>query len=161
MLLVLYYLWWHREVRKMHRSPSGQVSVDLLLDFLQLCETSGFIELRLPLEDLKSKVLNHCTASHLSYSFRHTGLFFSFFSSICYGVPSSKANPDQHHHGLVPAVQRRRHVWIQATHVSQTLSPRSHPSPHPLLLGFLGAIHLVIMGRVYPSPSSLMSQRQS
>lgn len=46
----------------MHRSPSGQVSVDLLLDFLQLCESSGFIELKLALEDLKSKVLNHCRA---------------------------------------------------------------------------------------------------
>ena len=141
----------------MHCSPPGQVSVDLLLDFLQLCESSGFIELKLPLEDLKSKVLNHCTASHLFYSFD----LFSFFSSICYGVPSSKVNLDQHHHSLAPAIQRRRHVWILATHVSQTLSPCSHPNPHPLLPGFLGAIHLVIMGRVYLSPSSLMSQRQS
>lgn len=132
--------------------------MDLLVDFLQLCESSGFIELKLPFEDLKSKVTNHCTASHLTYSFRCTGLF-SFFSSICYGVPSSKVNLDQYHHRLVLATQKRRHVWTVA--VSQTLVPHSHPSPHPLPWGFLGAIHWVIMGRVCPSPSSLMFKHQT
>ena len=60
--------------------------MDLLLDFLQLCESSGFIELKLPFEDLKSKVINHCTVSHLTYSFRCTGLFFFLQLNLLWGT---------------------------------------------------------------------------
>ena len=64
--------------------------MDLLVDFLQLCESSGFIELKLPYEDLKSKVTNHCTASHLTYSFRCTGIFLSSAqSAMGYHLPRS------------------------------------------------------------------------
>lgn len=35
---------------------SGQLSLQLLLEFLTLCEDSGFIQFRLPFEELKEKV---------------------------------------------------------------------------------------------------------